>query len=156
MTRFASVARAPYYVTVTVFTGMSSIVAYINNTDTDGIESDVYLLIFVVATLLCLASIIYTLSVQSGGDDEADMDAAGLQSGKLCYYLGIVVLALYRIAVGYHEKHVGTGWQATWGMLWLVFGIVVLPFTYANYRSYTTRRTLKVSSTSFNPTTKQS
>lgn len=149
MARF-SIARAPYYGAVALFAAFASLVAFINNTQVQGFESDLYLLIFVAALGLCMASLAYLYTTRSGINDDVDLEVAGLQFGKTYYYGGVIVLALYRIAAGYHENHVGSGFQSVWGLLWLLSGLVILAFTYANYRSYTVKHGKTTTETLFN------
>lgn len=143
-----SLARVPYYIAVAVFTGLSALVAYYNNTTVTGITSDIYLLVMVASVVLCGASILYLFTARGGHDDEVDLHVAGLQFGKSFYYFGVIALALYRIAVGYVENHAGTGLQSTWGILWLLSGIGILAFTYANYKSYAAKLPVSSASTS--------
>lgn len=135
-----SLARVPYYISVTIFSGLSALVAFWNNASVHGLLSDFYLVIMACSLILCAASVMYLFAAKAGQNDEVDLSVAGLQMGKSIYYVGVITLALFRIAVGYVENHSGTGMQSIWGVLWLLAGIGILAFTYANYSSYTAKK----------------
>jgi hypothetical protein len=134
-----SVARVPYYIAVAIFSALAALTAYWNNTLETGVLSDIYLAVLVASLCLCGASVLYMFTAKSGANDEVDLEVAGLQVGKNVYYIGVIVLALYRLGAGYVENHSGTGMQSTWGVMWLIASIGILLFTYANYRSYTAK-----------------
>jgi hypothetical protein len=138
----SSVARVPYYISVAIFSFLAALVSFYNNTVETGVLSDLYLLLMVASIALGGASVVYAITAQSGSDDEVDLEVAGLQFGKTYYYGGVIALAIYRLAAGYHENHTGTGLQSVWGILWLLGSLGILVFTYANYKSYTAKTSI--------------
>lgn len=131
-----SLARVPYYISVIIFMGLVAIVSYVNNTKATGLASDFYLAMMVISAGLAGISVIYLLMSQAGEDDEVGVQVAGLQFGKVYYYIAVLAVAVWRIIVGYQMNHHATGVGSTYGILWLLAGIAIALFTWANYRSY--------------------
>lgn len=130
------VTRGPYYLCAAVYSGLAAFVYFIQNQIVTGTASDLYLALFVASCILCLASVLYFFTGMSGGDEEADIDVAGLPFGKLYWYLGMLALVVLRIIGGYQTNHSSTGIASIWGAVWMVASIGIGLFTYANYRSY--------------------
>ena len=131
-----SIARVPYYITVTVYMAFVAFVSYINNTVSQGIESDFFLAVLLLSIGLCVASVIYMVRSQNGEDDEVAIAVAGLPFGKTYYYLAILGVCAWRGFEGYGMNHTGTGIASTWGLVWIVASAAVALFTWANYKSF--------------------
>lgn len=130
-----SLARVPYYIAVAIFMCFVAVISYINNTLVTGIESDLYLAALVVSAGLGAISVFYVFISQSG-DDEVGVEVAGLPFGKQYYYLAVLAIAAWRIIAGYQMNHSATGIASTYGIVWLLAGVGIAGFTWANYRSY--------------------
>lgn len=131
-----SLARVPYYIAVAIFMALVAIVSYVNNTKVTGIESDFYLVVMVISACLAGISVIYLFMSQAGEDDEVGVMIGSLPFGKVYYYVAVIVIAIWRIIVGYQMNHHSTGIESTYGILWLIAGVAITLFTWANYRSY--------------------
>ena len=135
-----SLARVPYYIGVIVYMGFVAFVAYVGNTMSTGIASDFYLAILVVAAALAGLSVMYMLHARAGGDDEADAEVVGLPVAKNYYYFGVLALAAFHGFEGFLLNDNTTGISSTYGILWLIASLALMLFTWANYRSYRTKR----------------
>ena len=135
MARF-SLARVPYYSAVAVFMALVAIVSFVNNTKTTGLASDFYLVAMVVSGAMCAVSLLYLFMSRAGEDDEVGVMVAGLPFGKVYYYIAVLAIAVWRGIVGYMMNHHAVGVGSTWGILWLLAGVGIALFTWANYRSY--------------------
>lgn len=134
-----SLARVPYYIAVAIFMGLVAIVSYVNNTKATGLESDFYLAAMVISAALAGISLVYLFMSQAGEDDEVGVTVGGLPFGKAYYYLGVLGVAVWRVIVGYQMNHHATGVGSTYGILWLIAGVGIALFTWANYRSFVSK-----------------
>lgn len=132
-----SLARVPYYIAVAIFMGLVALVSYVNNTTSTGLMSDAHLAMLVVTGCLTCLSIFYAFRAQSGDDDDADAEIAGLPVGKVYYYYAVLAIAAWRAVVGYQLNHNAVGIESTYGILWIGGSVALALFTWANYRSYT-------------------
>lgn len=131
-----SIARVPYYIAVMVYMAFAAFAAYIGNTVSTGIQSDLYLLILVVAVVLGGLSAIYMLHAKAGGNDEADAEVAGLPVGKAYYYAGILAMTVFHGIEGYRLNHSTTGIASIYGTAWIISSAGIALFTWANFKSY--------------------
>lgn len=138
-----SLARVPYYICVAIFCGLTALVCFWNNATAVGVISDLYLAAMIVSGCLAGASVLFMVIAKAGDDDEAGLEVAGVPIGKQAYYVGVLVIALWRIIAGYQMNHLYTGIHAVYGVLWLLAGIGVAIFTYANYKSLYARTASK-------------
>jgi hypothetical protein len=134
-----SLARVPYYIAVAVFMALVAIVSYVNNTKSTGLASDFYLIAMIVSAALGAISVVYLFMSQAGEDDEVGVMVGSLPFGKAYYYLGVLAIAVWRIIVGFVMNHHATGVASTYGVFWLLAGVGIALFTWANYRSYSAK-----------------
>ena len=137
-----SIARRPYYVTMIVYMGFVALIALINSTITHGFDSDFHLIVLLAALVLCGLSVMYMFTIDAGQDDEVNAEVAGLPISKTAYYIGILVVAAYRAYAGYEQNHSHEGARAFLGVVWVIASLAVALFTYANYKSFTTKNTV--------------
>lgn len=139
MSKF-NLARQPYYVGVIIYMAFVALVSLVNNTRGTGALSDVYLVTLAIACALAALSVYYLFAAEAGDNPDADVEVGGLGISKPVYYLGVGGIALWRMIAGYQLNHSTTGIASMWGILWLVASVVVLGYTYVNYRSLTAPR----------------
>lgn len=134
-----SVARVPYYIFVMVYMVVVGFVSYIQNTFAVGVMSDLYLVAMIAAASVGLLSLNYMVFAKDGNDDEVDTEVVGLTVSKKYYYLVVLAIAVWRGFEGYQMNHHGRGLESTWGIIWLVASVALGGFTWANYKSLTSR-----------------
>jgi hypothetical protein len=132
-----SLARLPYYIAVTIFMGFVAFESFILNSTVVGYASDFYLATMVVSIGLAALSVFYAMRADAGDDDEVDTEVAGLPVGKSWYYIAVLIICAWRVVIGYGLNHNETGLASIWGIIWVISGLGIALFTYANYRSYT-------------------
>ena len=131
-----SIARVPYYISVTVYMAFVAVVSFIRNTMSTGIQSDFYLAAVALAVVLGVVSVIYMTRSQEGSNDDVTIDVAGLPFGKGYYYIAVLGVCVWRSIEGYDLNHNGTGAASMWGMVWLLASLAIAAFTWANYQSF--------------------
>jgi hypothetical protein len=91
-----SLARQPYYIAVAIFCGFAFLISMFNNSVETGVLSDVYLGLMALTGGLAALSLFY-LVYSSVGDDEVDVEVAGLPIGKGYYYLAVLGVCAWRV-----------------------------------------------------------
>jgi hypothetical protein len=137
-----SLARMPYYIFVIAFCAVTAIVESFKNDNAVGIESILHLALMLFYAALACGAAWYLFTVRANLDDEVGIEAAGIPVSKGVFYIAILVGAVYRGMEGFVLNTYSTGGESFWGKIWAVAAIVLVIFTWANYKSFAARNPL--------------